>query len=228
MTSSQPKQYTLLSPIKVIKLKSGPFQAAFEITKQEIYTIQEHGIQIKKPINTFFKSTPISKYQAAIPNITPLSKEVAEAYLNFQSIISHCIINGESINTQLRDLLILFKELNYKKEEILKMDFMKLRDVFSEFIDKHHSLHNEPNLNTKKQRKDLTKLMFQFITDRNIYTHGTLRIQRPKEAFVIDYIENKKDKIRVNVTLEILDSYLSISELLRQFLSQTSHFYRNL
>jgi len=226
MTHSQVMQYTLLSPSKVIRRKEGPFQGAFEIAIQYQYTLLEHGIEIKKPINTFYKSTPKGTHQAEIKGVTPLTKDIAETYLKFQSIISHCVTNGEGINNQLRDLLLAIKELNRTKEEIMKMDFMALRGVFSDFLDKYTDIHDEPNFNSKNQRKDMTKLMFSFITDRNIYTHGVLRIQRPEEVFVMDYIENKKEKARVEVTLQILESFLQISDLLKSLLNEIEAFYR--
>jgi hypothetical protein len=221
-------EYNLLSPIKILpRKKDGPFQGAFEIAIQYQHSLLEHGIEIKKPINTFYKSTPIGRYQAEIKGgVTPLTTEVAETYLKFQSIIGHCITNGEDINNQLRDLLLAIKQIPYSTEEILQMDFMRLRDVFSSFLDRYNEIHNESNFNSKNQRKGMTKLMFAFITDRNIYTHGVLRIQRPEEVYVIDYIENKKAKVRVEVTLQVLESFLQISDLLKSLLNEIGAFYR--
>ncbi len=226
MDTPQNMEYTLISPTKVTRRKDGPFQGAFEIAIQYKYPIVEHGIEIKKPINTFYKSTPKGRYQAEIKNVTPLTKEVAETYLKFQSIIGHCITNGEDINNQLRDLILAIKEINSTKEEILKLDFMALRDLFSEFLDNYKDIHNESNFNSKNQRKGMTKLFFAFITDRNIYTHGVLRIQRPEEVFVIDYIENKKEKARVEVSIQALESFLTISDLLKSLLTEIGTFYR--
>lgn len=221
-------QYILLSPIKIAKpKKEGPFQGAFEVKRQHVYAFQEHGLEIKKPIDTFYKSIPKGQYQAVIPKILPLTNEVAETYLKFQSIIAHCITNGESINNQLRDLLLSIKELKHSNEEIMKMDFMALRGVFSDLLHSYTAIKNEPNFNTKEQRKGLTKMMHQFITDRNIYTHGVLLIQMPEEIFVIDYVEEKKAKERCKVTIDILESFLKISDLLRNLLQQVDTFYRN-
>jgi hypothetical protein len=220
-------QYSLISPTKITRRKEGPFQGAFEVAIQYQYPLVEHGIEIRKPINTLYKSTPIGKYQAEIKNVSPLTKEVAETYLKFQSIIGHCITNGEDINNQLRDLLLCTKELNRASEDILKMDFMGLRDVFRDFLNRYTDIHSESNFNSKQQRKALTKIMFSFITDRNIYTHGVLRIQRPEEVFVIDYIENKKEKARVEVTLRVLESFLQISDLIKNLLNEIATFYRN-
>jgi phosphatidate phosphatase PAH1 len=164
--------------------------------------------------------------QAEIKGVMPLTKDVAETYLKFQSIIGHCITNGEDINNQLRELLLDIKEINCPKEDILKKDFMALRDVFSDFLEKYADIHNESNFNSKNQRKGMTKLMFSFITDRNIYTHGVLRIQRPEEVFVIDYIENKKEKARVEVTLQCLESFLQLSDLIKSLLNEIGTFYR--
>ncbi|MBK7375601.1 MAG: hypothetical protein KA409_03000 [Ferruginibacter sp.] len=220
--------FTLLSPIKVAKTKKdGPFQGSFEARVQHIHTFQEHGLEIKKPIETFFKSIPKGQYQAEIPSLLPLTKEVAETYLKFQSIITHCITNGEAINNQLRELLLTFKELKHSKEEIMQMDFMGLRGVFSDFLHHYTAIKKEPNFSTKEQRKGLTKMMHQFISDRNIYTHGTLLIQRPEEIFVIDYIEEKKTKQRCEITLAILQSFLQASILIRNLLLEVGTFYRN-
>lgn len=218
-------EYTLLSPIKIMSpKKDGPFQGAFEIDIPYQYTLLEHGIEIKKTINTFYKSTPKGSHQAEIKTL-PLTNNVAETYFKFQSIIGHCITNGEDINNQLRDLLLSI-QVPYSNEEILQMDFMRLRDVFSSFLEKYTEIHNESNFNSKNQRRGMRKLMFGFITDRNIYTHGVLRIQRPEEFFVIDYIENKKVKVKVGVTLQILESFLQISGLLKSLLNEIGVFYR--
>ena len=220
-------QYTLLSPIKLAKpKKDGPFQGAFEANFQAVYTLEEHGLEIKKPIDTFYKSIPKGQYQAEIKAM-PLTKEVAETYFKFQSIIMHCITNGEAINNQLRDLLLNIKELKHNNEDILKMDFMALRGVFSDFFHRYTAIKNEPSFSTKEQRDVLTKVMHRFITDRNIYTHGVLRLQRPEEIFVIDYIEEKKAKVRCEINLDILESFLKISDLLRNILIEVGTFYRN-
>lgn len=221
-------EYTLISPTKIIRRKDGPFQGAFEIAIPYQYPILEHAIEIKKPINTFYKSTPKGTHQAEIKGVKPLTKDIAETYLKFQSIIGHCITNGEDINNQLRDLLLSIKELSFSNEEILKKDFMALRDVFSDFLDRYTEIHSELNFNSKEQRKGMTKLMFAFISDRNIYTHGVLRIQRPEELFVIDYIENKKEKARVEVTIQVLESFLQISDLLKSLLNEIGIFYRKI
>jgi hypothetical protein len=99
-------------------------------------------------------------------------------------------------------------------------------DAFSFFLHRYTEIHNEPNFNSRKQRSAMTKLMFAFITDRNIYTHGILRIQRPEEVFVIDYIENKKVKVRVGISLQILESFLQISSLIKSLLNEIGTFYR--
>jgi len=204
--------------------KDGPFQGAVEVSIQHQHKFLEHGIEINKPINTFYKSTPKGSHQAEVKTL-PLTNEVAETYLKFQSIIGHCITNGEDINNQLRDLLLSI-HVPYSKEEIIQMDFMSLRGVFSSFLDRYTEIHTESNFNSRKQRSGMTKLMFAFITDRNIYTHGILRIQRPEEVFVIDYIEHKKLKVRAEVTLQILESFLQISTLLKNLLNEVGAFYR--
>ena len=220
-------EYVLLSPTKIVKPKGGPFQAAMEVKRDDIYILHEHGIEIKKPINTFYKSVPKGQFQAEIPQIAPVTKDVAETFLKFQSIIAHCITNAEGVNNQLRDLLLGIKELKYCKEEIMQKDFMTLRGIFSDFFHSYNSIKRELNFDTKAKRDSLTKFMHQFITDRNIYTHGVLRILRPEDLFVIDYIEEKKQLVRCKVTIEILESFLLISDLIRSLLNQVGNFYRN-
>src|SRR5688572_16124598 len=128
-------EFALISPTKITRRKDGPFQGAFEIALQYQFSIIEHGIEIKKPINTFHKSSPKGTHRAVVKLNIQLPNEVAETYLKFQSLIGHCITNGEDINNQLRDLLLPIVELNRPKEDILKMDFMALRDLLSEFLD---------------------------------------------------------------------------------------------
>ena len=103
---------------------------------------------------------------------------------------------------------------------------MELKNAFSSYLDRYTEIHKELNFNSQKQRNGMTQLMSRFIIDRNIYTHGVLRIQRPKELFVIDYIENRKVKVRAEITLQILESFLQISHLLKGLLNEIGAFYR--
>jgi hypothetical protein len=221
-------EFILLSPVKLSKpKKDGSFQGAFEVRIPHIHTFIEHGVEIKKPIEILYQSTPKGQYQAEIANVQSVSAEVAEMYLKFQSIIAHCITNAEAINNQLRDLLLSIDTLQAKKEEIIRMDFMGLRGVFSNFLHGFAAIKREPNFDIKVKRDNLTKTMYRFILDRNVYTHGTLLLQRPEEIFVIAYIEEKKTKESCKVTLEILQSFLNASTFIASRLAEVRKFYSN-
>jgi hypothetical protein len=162
---------------KIISVRTnGPFQAAFEIAKIESYDLTENGIVFQKTIEAFYNSTPLTPYQAKIPNVGPITVEIIERYHEFQELINHCINNAESINSNLRDFLLTIKGRKETKEEIMPMDFMSLRGIFSDFIHSYTEIKRVENFNSKPKRKKIATDFFNYISNRNIYTHGILKL----------------------------------------------------
>lgn len=217
----------LLSPKPVAIKKGGPFQASFEITKNLNYTIVENGVEIQKPIITLYRSKPINRLKAVVK--APLVTEGnINSYHNFQSLLNHCNNNAEALNNQLRDFVMTLKDLKQTKEELMAMDFMGLRNLFSDFLKGYSEIHKEERFNTTGKIKDITSTFFRYITDRNIYTHGVLKLRFPDRIFVMQYIENKKTKIYAELSLEILKSNLETSKELMSILGKINAHYNKL
>jgi hypothetical protein len=72
--------------------------------------------------------------------------------------------------------------------------------------------HSLSKSETFEQRGD-------FEEQRNIYTHGTLKLRRPDETFVIEYVENRRLKAYAELNIEVLTSNLQTSNELRSVLS---------
>ncbi|MFI5159062.1 MAG: hypothetical protein ACHQF4_09365 [Sphingobacteriales bacterium] len=216
----------LQSPKRVIVKKDGPVQASFEITKKLTYTVIENGIEIQKPIEILYKSKPINQYEAIVeaPEVTA---ENVDSYHKFQGLINHCNNNAETLNSQLRDFLLTVKELKQSHEEIMAMDFMGLRDVFSDFLKKYSDLKNEKLFDTNAKVKEITSTFHRYISDRNIYTHGGLKLRFPDEIFVIQYIENKRVIVRAELSNEILKSNLDVSNQLMKIITTVNNLYNN-
>jgi hypothetical protein len=201
-------EYDLLSPVTITKKGSVKFQASFEVRKHTPFTLNQLSFPIKKMINVLYESIPNGQYSALVPNFKPITKQIAEKFVNFQTIIGHCINNGEFVNNKLREFLLSISEIERTKDELLSLDFMKLRDLFSEFLKKYKPFQDSNNFKTRQQQSAFTKLMFKFITDRNIYTHGMLWVFMPEENYIIDYIDKKKGKQRAKITLEYYSPFL--------------------
>jgi len=210
----------LLSPKPIDKLrKSGPFQGAIEAAHTTSYTFSENGLLVTKPIEVFYKSTPVNQYQATIPVFAPISEQSIEAYHFFQNSLNYCNNNAEMLNIQLRNVLISTRTREEAKAELYKLYFIGLRDLFSKYLNEDKLIHQEEAFNTKKKKKKITSTFHQYITDRNIYTHGKLKLLMPDEKFYIDYVLEKREPSRVEISKEIIQSFLDTSVSLKEVLS---------
>lgn len=217
----------LLRPKIIFPKKGGPFQAAFEITKMENYMVTENDIEVSKTIETVYNSVPITPFKAAIPAVVPMTDEILAAYHSFQSLMNHANNIAETLNNRLRDFLMTVKEIKVSKEDLMAMDFMTLRGVFSDFLNGYTAIKQEANFDTKEKRKNITSTFFKYIEDRNIYTHGTLKLRRPDETFVIQFILHRKHKLYAEVSADILKSNLAVGKWLLGIISEINRFYNS-
>jgi hypothetical protein len=215
----------LLSPKIIHPKKGGPFQASFEITKMENYILTENGIEITKSIETVYNSIPVNRFKATIPAVVPMTDDIIESYHAFQSLINHANNLAETLNNRLRDFLLTIKELTLSQEELMRMDFMTLRGIFSDFFHSYRQIKQQENFSDKEKRKNITSTFYKYIEDRNIYTHGTLKLRRPDEVFVIQFIFQRKHKLYAEVNADILKSNLAVGKWLIMLVSEISNFY---
>lgn len=218
----------LFSPKKIeISKKSGPFQGVFEASQTTTYDFAENGISVTKPIEVFYKSTAINSHQATVPIFAPISEESIESYHFFQNGMNYCINNAEFLNIQLRDLLLSTKTTEEAKAALYRLDFMGQRDAFSKYLNEDRKIRELDTFNTSAKRKIITSTFHQYITDRNIYTHGKLKLLMPDEKFFIDYVLEKRAPARVEITKEIVQSFLDTSKELKRVLQVIQVFLQN-
>jgi len=216
----------LQSPKSIVVKKDGPFQVALEVTKKLNYMIRESGVAIKKPMEVLYQSKAINKFQAVVKAPIVTSTNI-EFYHKFQGLINHCNNNAETLNNQLRDFLLTVKELKQTQEEIMAIDFMGLRNIFSDFLKKYSEIKKIDELNTTEKIKNVTSTFYRYIQDRNIYIHGVLKLRFPKEKFVIQYVENKKIKVYAELSVEILKSNLDVSNQLMKIITEVNNLYND-
>ncbi len=210
----------LIRPKKIANpAKSGPFQGAVEMSHNTTYSFEENGLSVTKPIEVFYKGTPINTHQVTIPVVLSIPNESVEQYHFFQNGMNYCTNNAEMLNNRLRDFMLNTKTTTEAKAEIYAKDFMGLRDAFSKYINEDKSVRGLEQFNTKLKRKEVTSTFNEYILDRNIYIHGKLKLLLPDGIFFIDYVEEKKTQTRVEMTKEVIQSFMDVSIALKNYLA---------
>src|SRR5579875_347307 len=120
------------------------------------------------------------EYHTLAANTIPPDSPTLIKYYALSVQKGHCVENAENLNDKLRRLLQSIPNLEYDKEKysnLSSIDFMGLRNILSEYIKKYLPLRKITQYNSNNKISNaITKPMFQFVTDRNIYTHGQLLV----------------------------------------------------
>lgn len=208
----------LLSPIEHQFIGLG-----FRATRNQQYTYTEPFTNITVSKNMKIVAfgdggeNPYKGSKLAIHTNPPTESELLQ-YHTLQTHINHCINNGETINFELRSLLMTaFAKKPVDKSLISEMDFMNLRDKFSEFIKSFQPLKAIEPYKNKKELKKITKTFTQFILDRNIYTHGQLVFNDADRTYYMQYLKGTKEAY-AQINQEILNSYNQVYTQLHSFL----------
>lgn len=208
----------LLSPVK-FQTTAHAFRATQSVNYDFVEPVSNVKMSKKMHVISFGEGDINSEKGAVVKveNILPEQLEIRQYYI-LQTHINHCVNNGEAINRKLRELMqSVYAKNTQTRSDILKMDFMKLRDVFSEFLKAFKPLRGIEEYNSNQKIKKITKVMNQFIIDRNIYTHGQLALYRPGGTFLIEYLNGQRPEFS-EVNLQILDSYNKVYKELEAFL----------
>lgn len=138
-----------------------------------------------------------------------------------QEAVSGCNTLAESLLGSLRNFLIQYYNNQEKTQQLMLMEFMKLRDELSnEVIKKDVRVEGAEGLKSQVEKKFFTKTFCDFITDRNIYTHGHLHVRWPEKKFIIKYIENKRENAYCEINTDIIQSYYDCYKYLKKTLEQ--------
>ncbi len=138
--------------------------------------------------------------------------------IEITKMISSTCRLAENLNHDLLDYLRVyyFKRDEEMYETVLKLDFMKQRDVLSEIIKKDKSIHDLERLNSSSSRKMFRKLFCQFIEDRNIYTHGDIFYYHNENMVLIEYLSKGEEKEKYCIVdKEVIKSHMDLFNYLR-------------
>lgn len=154
---------------------------------------------------------------------TKLTDELKFKQSKFLDLKHRCIRMAENLNENLRSFLSQYSDINnlHEKDTLYKLDFMKLRDRFSEIVKKDQQFGHIDLLNSNPNKKNLTKTFTEFIEDRNIYTHGHLHICLNDGLILITYVDKKyNNHACCIVDGEIIQSFYTTYKTLNETVSK--------
>lgn len=203
---------------------------AFTITHNYDYFDPQTKITMNRKLSLLFISKgdllPIHLHEVNTEiNTTPPNTEQAMKYFALQNLIKICTDNAEDVSHRLLNINLkipLTNKETISSVNILRLNFMKLKDRFIEFLKKDVLINQVEKYSSNQKMKLLRINLNTFILDRDIYTHGQLHLFRPSSEFVIEYIDflqNQKKYaiIDENVLKSYNDTYKEIIDLILAF-----------
>ena len=183
----------------------------FNFTTRYDLIYSEEGIVFSKQADgsTIGTLDPIPK---------PPPQEWQNIILKYQTMINICANTGEIVNRTLVELLDKAMNAKYipagvRPYELTKgtstatMDFMSLRDEFSEFL-KTDFIRSQSRFDSKSKRKSITSPFNQFVLDRNLYTHGRLHLEVPALRALMQSRDNRTRQLfYAEINPQILQSF---------------------
>jgi hypothetical protein len=211
----------ILSP-KVIKLDA--MALTLSHTGSFEYTDPIFNIPMTKSITTL----TFSKFGHNLPAVefgmTSSTDERVKLFAGMQSLIKSCVDNAEDIKDRIHQIILNRAKPKSEDEriEIMKMDFMKLKQWFMDDIRNSKIYKEFAEFNSTKKLKDYSKAFNTFILDRNKYTHGQLCFLSPDYDFVLEYIETPSQHKRyayldTNILLSYNNCYIEIKKLITEY-----------
>jgi hypothetical protein len=163
---------------------------------------------IYKKIHITDRVYPGSEVRTRYNNLPPDLKTV-KRFMSMKQYVQICADTAEEVKDQLVALNLSLVPLTQQEQlDVLKMDFLKLKDRFVDFVKKDTKIKTVEKFSSNQKFKEFRKDFESFIQDRNIYTHGRLTIRFPEQDFVIYHIgKNQAFPLYSIVTIEILSSY---------------------
>lgn len=162
-------------------------------------------------------------FELPMPEFKPnATTEILQKIHTYASLRFQCVGCAEILNESLRGLLKNYSSFKGLKNlsEIYRLDFSGLRDMLSPIIKTDKVFHSLPFFDTQEKRTLYTKVFADFITDRNVFTHGILYYSAEENKLFINYVIKSKNKDEwAEVTDEMLQSFMWVSEQLRNPLS---------
>lgn len=156
--------------------------------------------------------------------------ERVKIFAGMQSLIKSCVDNAEDIKDRLLEIVLRIEapKTEEKRIEIMKMDFMALKQWFMDNVRTTKIYKGFKEFTSTKKLKDFSRAFNTFILDRNKYTHGQLCFLSPNYDYVLEYIETPaQQKEYAFVDTEILQSYNSCYKTILGVVSEYNVIQQN-
>lgn len=221
---------TLLSPINLTKGKPF-FSVSSSVDATYIDPITGNKVINNISIVDISEELKINQYAyASIKTLGPesVTYELVKQFEEIQNHLGRCVRTAELLNHELRQINHkLFALTEHERMDINTLDFMQLRDKLFDFLKKNNLLKDIEKYNSNQKIKPISKLFNQFILDRNIYTHGVLRMRFKEKDFVVEHKTSAKKSDYSIVDVEMLLSFNEAYLYLKEFLDKLTKAIQN-
>lgn len=212
---------TLLKPIKFtnqpILLTLSPDFQYYDLNLQVNVKSTLHAVMI-------FDLKEGETEEIKVPDFSKMDERIFTVYIKVQQFLNICANAGERINYKLLTLLPIMAPES-RASDLLKLDFMKLRNEFSERFKKNLTYRLDVMYDSSEKINKITSTFYDFVLCRNYYTHGVLKVLLPTEKYYIEYIEEGKEKITAEINQNILQSFLDTADDIAYVLDQIRSFH---
>ena len=190
----------------------------------------ENKLGIDTPINhavliILSEKSPDGRFKLPIDGQAIFGKESIGAINEIKKQIGTCSQIAENLFSKLKALNLQLKQLDDLKdifeeyeENYKKLDFMGHRNIFSEII-KSKKIEWIDDIIKEYNIKSITKTFYNFIMDRNKYTHGELMLYYPSRETILEYEDQQRNREVAVVNVEIITSYIETYKELDKILN---------
>jgi hypothetical protein len=194
----------------------------------QMFTDTKLGVNLPVNFSLIMNLTEKSadgRFVLPIDGFAMFSESSAKTLHEIKSTIGQCSQIAEILFGKLKQVNNTFKEntlLNdiFEKyeERYHKLDFMGHRNLLSDIL-KSNKIEWLREVLKEYNCKSVTKSFYNFILDRNKYTHGELMFWYPEMKTILEYESDNKQVQYGEVNKDILNSFLICYKTIDEFLN---------
>lgn len=219
------KEITLLSPSIVTFDTMNGIVGKFS---HQMFTDTKLGVNL--PINfslimNLTEKSDDGRFLLPIDGFAMFSESSVNVLYEIKSTIGQCSQIAEILFGKLKQVNNAFKEnpllndiFKQYEERYNKLDFMGHRNLLSDII-KSNKIEWLSEVLKEYNCKSVTKSFYNFILDRNKYTHGELMFWYPEMKTILEYEVDNKQVQYGEVNKDILNSFLTCYKNIDEFLN---------
>lgn len=188
------------------------------------YTDPTFNVLMTKSITTLTFAEMGNDPPSVELGMTSSTDERVKLFGGMQSLIKSCVDNAEDIKERIHQIVINISVPKSEEEriELMKLDFMKLKQRFMDDIRNSKIYKEFSEFNSEKKLKIYSKIFNAFILDRNKYTHGQLCFLSPSYDFILEYIETpgyqkRYAYVEVNILTSYNNCFIEIKKLISEY-----------